>query len=255
MMKPEPISLKDTVEPLLKELLAEAEFQSLPRMFVYPNSVLKKSILLLGINPSHSSENHGNIENYELLQKDNGHPYFKKFEEISEYCKTTWTHLDLLFFRETNQSKISNILKSKSGVDFIWRQLEVSKSLIELTEPQVIVVNNSLARTFLGFDPDGKTNVWLGFSFVFDNEIGTYRWNKVPVFFTSMLTGQRALDRGSYGRLKWHIRSTLIIETERKKTAVVELKNKVVRTQKYDEAESLRAQERALETRLSELRF
>jgi hypothetical protein len=29
---------------------------------------------------------------------------------------------------------------------------------------------------------------------------------EVPVFFTSMLSGQRALDRRSYERLVWHIK-------------------------------------------------
>lgn len=51
--------------------------------------------------------------------------------------------------------------------------------------------------------------------FLFDDKIGTHRitGNKefetvlkgTPVFFTSMLTGQRALDNGSFERLGWHI--------------------------------------------------
>jgi len=51
----------------------------------------------------------------------------------------------------------------------------------------------------------------MDFGFEFDDEIGTYRIIKndklkhTPVFFTSMLTGQRALDLGSYERLIWHI--------------------------------------------------
>jgi len=31
----------------------------------------------------------------------------------------------------------------------------------------------------------------------------------VPIFFTSMLTGQRALDNGSFERLIWHINFVL----------------------------------------------
>jgi hypothetical protein len=31
----------------------------------------------------------------------------------------------------------------------------------------------------------------------------------IPIFFTSMLTGQRALDKGSYARLIWHIKYAL----------------------------------------------
>ncbi|MBL4586421.1 MAG: UvrB/UvrC motif-containing protein [Flavobacteriales bacterium] len=247
--------LKNTVEPLLKELLDNAAFHSFPRTFAYPNRILRDSILFIGINPSNSKDDHNEIETYDLKQDENGHSYFKKFQEISAYCKTPWAHLDMLFFRETDQSRISELLKSDNGVKYVWEQLQVSGKLMERCNPEVIIVCNSLARTFLGFDSDGKTNIWLGFSFSFDNEIGTYRWNGIPVFFSSMLIGQRALDRGSYERLKWQVRNTLIIDLEKKKKEVVNLKNKVVRTQKYELAAELRGQERVLENRLSELRF
>lgn len=51
----------------------------------------------------------------------------------------------------------------------------------------------------------------MNFAFKFDNNIGTHIITEpeilasVPVFFTSMLSGQRALDIGSFERLKWHI--------------------------------------------------
>ena len=202
MINSKSILLKETVEPLLNELLAESQFQSFPQTFAYPNSIQRESILFIGINPSNSNENHDEIENYKLLQNDNGYPYFKKFQEISEYCTTPWTHLDLLFFRETKQNRIHQILNTDSGIDFIWRQLQVSDRIIRQSQAQIIVVNNTLARTLLGFDRNGEKNAWMKYGFVFDNEIGTYRLEEVPVFFSSMLTGQRALDRGSFERLK-----------------------------------------------------
>jgi len=255
MINSESISLKETVEPLLRELLAESQFRSFPQTFVYPSSIRKESILFIGINPSKSNENHKEIEDYELLQNDNGHPYFKKFQEIAEYCRTPWTHFDLLFFRETNQRRIHEILRTDSGIDFIWRQLQVSDSIIRESKAEIIVVNNTLARTLLGFDRNGEKNAWMNYEFVFDNEIGTYRWEGIPVFFSSMLTGQRALDKGSFERLKWHIRHALIIGLEKKKKEVVAFKNEVVKTQKYNLAEEIREQERELENRLVGLRF
>ncbi len=42
-----------------------------------------------------------------------------------------------------------------------------------------------------------KTNVWLGYEFKFDNKLGTYRWKNIPVFFSGILSGQRALEKGS----------------------------------------------------------
>ncbi len=81
--------------------------------------------------------------------------------------------------------------------------------------PKIIVVDNTLARTFLGKDKVGEVDIWLDYEFKFDEEIGTYLWNNIPVFFTSMLTGQRALDNGSFERLKWQVKRALKIINER----------------------------------------
>ena len=51
----------------------------------------------------------------------------------------------------------------------------------------------------------------MGFDFQFDEKLGTHKiinnleLENTPVFFTSMLTGHRAIDNGSFERLKWHI--------------------------------------------------
>ena len=126
-----------------------------------------------------------------------------------------WSHIDLLFVRWTNQKEVEQIMSEKNGVEFLWKQLLISKQIIEESNPKIIVVNNSFARKLLGFDKSIKNgqvfDIWMGFDFKFDNKIGTYRitnneiLNGTPVFFTSMLTGQRALDNGSYERLIWHI--------------------------------------------------
>lgn len=42
--------------------------------------------------------------------------------------------------------------------------------------------------------------------FKWDEELGTYTYKNNPFFFSSMLTGQRALDNGSFERLVWHIK-------------------------------------------------
>ncbi len=105
----------------------------------------------------------------------------------------------------------------KVGLDFIWKQIEISREIIEKAKPKIIVVNNTLARDFFGINKseDRTQSVWMGYDFKFDYEIGTHRiiGNKelktdltgTPVIFTSMLTGQRALDNGSFERLTWHI--------------------------------------------------
>jgi len=120
-----------------------------------------------------------------------------------------------LFLRETSQKKIESIYDQKNGPEFIYDQLLVSKEIIELSKPKIIIVNNSLSRKYLGFEKTNNINVWIGFDFIFDEKIGTYKvinnekLENTPIFFTSMLTGQRALDKGSYERLLWHIKFVL----------------------------------------------
>jgi len=50
-----------------------------------------------------------------------------------------------------------------------------------------------------------KYSDFIGYDFIWDEELGTYTYKNNPFFFTSMLTGQRALDNGSFKRLIWHI--------------------------------------------------
>ena len=132
--------------------------------------------------------------------------YFNKFIEIKEYCNTDWSHWDLLYVRESKQLRILNSSINLDFQRFINQQLEISKQVINAVAPKIIVVCNTMARDIL----KNKENP-CGYNVLFDNEIGTYRikddstLNNVPIFFSGMLTGQRALDIGSFERLKWHI--------------------------------------------------
>jgi hypothetical protein len=61
----------------------------------------------------------------------------------------------------------------------------------------------------------------MGYEFEFDEKLGTDRIITkgdlfgIPIFFSSMLSGQRALDTGSEKRLIWHIkRVNRILESE-----------------------------------------
>jgi len=168
--------------------------------YAIQDDILTNVLLFIGINPSMTGEP-GNI----FYNNTHGetHPYFKKFIDISEAVGIPWSHIDLLFVRETQQFIVKDLFKNELSRDFFEQQLIISKEIIEMTKPKVIIVNNSLARDYFQFET------------LFDKLIGTPRIinNQVlegtPVFFTSMLTGQRALDLGSYERLKWHIKQVL----------------------------------------------
>lgn len=183
-------------------------------------------ILFVGINPSYTDNSKPETlfygkKNVETLS------YFKPFSNIIEKLEKnrpnskslTWSHLDLLVFRETQQSFIKNqLLKTEEGIQFVFKQLMISKQILEYLNPKVIVVSNTAARHFLGrdkFEKNGdKFGVWMGYDFEFDSDFGTDKIinnSKIEsyVFFTSMLSGQRALDKGSKQRLIWHIGNVL----------------------------------------------
>jgi hypothetical protein len=189
------------------------------RGFIAPECVQQDTILFLGMNASFSEG--GKWDGIGWCRpseyKDNPYPYFNKFREIAEYCKRDSTHLDILFFRETNQNMVKEFWKDSKGLEFLYKQMCLSKKTIELSKPCVIVVANALVRDFLGFNKNKEKTqgVWMDYDFEFDDNIGTYRIKTqgnlydIPIFFTSMLSGQRALDNGSFERLKWHIKFAL----------------------------------------------
>lgn len=190
-------------------------------LFQYDENIVKPDVLFIGINPSYEK---GSIKETKGYRKDQVKSigYFNAFHKIEsqlydEYKRLiSWTHLDLCVFRETNQSFItSDLLKREGTASFIYEQLKISQELLHKIKPKLIVVSNTLARRFLGYEANNGQNVWLGYTFEFDKNLGTPRvkskdkLNDTPVFFSSMLSGQRSLDIGSKDRLVWHINEVL----------------------------------------------
>ena len=196
--------------------------------FQFDKDENEADVLFLGMNPSFVSGQQK--ENYEWTRewtrgKDYFTPFFNIEDELREDYKINikWTHYDLFAFRETKQANIKDLLmKNEEGRSFLFQQLEVLKERLVQTQPKVIVASNALIRTFLGMkrhqDKNGnEVGVWLGdwIKFEFDKTIGTYVVNEpkelkgTKIFFTSMLSGQRALDLGTRERLIWHIAEVL----------------------------------------------
>lgn len=215
------ISIKDKFGSDIQHIFDDERFKEIDlvkRGFLSSEVISFNSVLFVGLNPSYVDNTPTNSVNYySLTQEGNEYKqYFSKFEEIAESSNLPLAHIDLLFLRETEQKKIDQILAEKNGVDFVMNQLQVSKQILEMAKPKVLIVSNTKARQFLGKDKNKNINIWMGYDFEFDDSIGTDRIvNKgstlkgIPVFFTSMLSGQRALDKGSYERLSWHIKFAL----------------------------------------------
>lgn len=120
--------------------------------------------------------------------------YYIKFSELAKSLELHWEHIDLFFIRDTKQQSLE--YQYKKGNKSLSKQLKLSYKLIRASKPKLIVVANAFASKI--FQNDHKLN-W-------DNNLGTYIYkDSIPIFLSSMLTGQRSLDNGSYERLKWHL--------------------------------------------------
>ncbi len=199
--------------------------------FHYEADIQNPDVLFVGINPSFD-ERYPEIRNTYGKCKPGENQYFNSFFKIADFLQNeyereiTWTHLDFLVFRETNQKFIWDVLLNKNephGVEFVYRQVLIARERIEELRPKLILVSNTMSRELMGRNQneEGTQGVWMGYQFEFDKQIGTDRiisegvMNGTPVLFSSMLSGQRALDKGSFERLVWQM--DLILKTSEDK--------------------------------------
>ena len=206
------LNIEETYKTAIESIWNDTKYANVPyilRGYAVQRDIPFGSILFIGINPSFSEKKTKVQESffYSNHQQEEVHQYFRKFQDIAEKTRIEWSHLDLLYIRQTDQKIVKSIFNDSIGNEFLQKQLVISKAIIEKSKPKVIVVSNAYARDLFLDECKIKTR--------FDDNIGTHRIiNNIhlvntPIFFTSMLTGQRALDNGSYDRLVWHINFVL----------------------------------------------
>lgn len=132
--------------------------------------------------------------------------YFGRPIEMAKAANIPWDHIDLFLYRETSQTDfMKRIHDGKKLNQFAYDQLAIFKQTLIAVKPKCIVVSNAfgsqIVREYLS--EDLAWNEKRGFHILMLNG------NKVPIFFTSMLSGQRSLDRWSYERLVWHVKQAL----------------------------------------------
>lgn len=214
------------------------------RGFLSSKSVIKGSVMFIGLNPSFQEDKtddtqfNEKVHYQEIRPNENDYAtYFKTYERIGEqFLKISedisWSHIDLLYFRETNQGWLDKLLggakrnkgnegAASNALNFVQQQLEISKRIIEAAAPRIIVITNTKARDMFGTYTGGELGECkspsMGYHMEFDAKCGTYVVKSkgvlfnTPVFLSGMLTGQRALDIGSRERLVWHICEVLRI--------------------------------------------
>jgi hypothetical protein len=176
-----------------------------------PETALENAILIVGLNPSSPLKNEktqidvGDTKTSSYPQHGGGeiHKYFRRFPLLVKNTNYNWTHIDLLFLRKTDSTDVKKLWKEKK--EFILAQLKVSTEIIKALNPKIIVINNAFGRELLeSFQEEGNYSISE-----FDPKIGTYYFNKTPLFFSSMFEGPSPMDNGTFERLKWHIKWVL----------------------------------------------
>lgn len=182
------------------------------------------SVLFLGINPSFNEKDKNNgfyfYSNYEPGKRVDcapikydydtyDMPYFNAFRDVMRELRDKyginkpWGHVDLTFFRETNQKIAENYYynQDESVNSFIWRQVELSLKILRQINPSIVVVTNAFACKVLSNFNKIETT--------FNKDECAYRLFDKPLLKASMLSGGRAMDVGSRERLIWHIAQIL----------------------------------------------
>lgn len=183
----------------------------------------KKKLLFIGMNPSYVKGSIVGSHSYSVADALIGYNrHYGKFQDLVNETKyeNDWTYIDLFYFRETEQFKIGEVIKE--DVEFIIKQLQITDEIINEINPEIIVVCNSGASNFFGINKvDNKHNIWLGYDFKFDENLGIERIiginkNSIldsknisenifgkPFLFSSTLT---YLDNFNKKRMKWIIK-------------------------------------------------
>jgi len=139
------------------------------------------------------------VENYAY---QNYSLYFGRPVEIAKKVGLDWQHIDLFLYKETSQTDFMNRVRSKGVLnEFGIDQIKLFEDILVQIEPRCVVVSNATGSEIL--------REYIKSDLLWDADRGfhwfTKRGRKIPMFFSSMLSGQRALDRWSYERLVWQI--------------------------------------------------
>lgn len=134
--------------------------------------------------------------------------YYGKFADAGAELGLDWQHVDLFLVRETKQEDLPlhvavdprKDLVLANLNDFGLAQVDLCIDTIRSIAPEMVVVANAAAARIV----QGRL------ASEFDDDCG-HHWcsldtGRVPMFFSSMWTGVRALDLFSLERLRWQMR-------------------------------------------------
>lgn len=216
------ISIKTTFGPRVDSIWNKPIYHGLPFQSLgydvldgWVDPSRKKSILFIGINPSILPSNIPSAKS-SISSLSAGavvYPYFKPLKQMADDCGAAWTVADLLWIQSSSLLPIKTAIgKDPTFRAFCQDQYELSWGMIAAYDADVLVANGAYIYDMM--------KMFGGITYSWDNKIGTYRITSAipglegkPIFFTSMLSGQRALDCGSRERLRWQIKKVFGLRT------------------------------------------
>jgi hypothetical protein len=131
--------------------------------------------------------------------------YFKVLRKISNTLSLKFQHLDLFLVRDKDQSKMKSriLIHGLKLNEFGKAQFGIAMRILRVSRPRIILVANKFASDLCmeewRLEPMDSNGIYWK---KIDDK-------KIPVFFSGMLSGQRALDTFSRERLIWHMRKAL----------------------------------------------
>lgn len=190
----------------------------------YPTEIETPTLVFIGLNAAYTirdqkATHEEEITDSRILLDPNGRsilcggdtecpesPYFGAFNKFIEDTQLpSWTSVDIFAVKHTDQSLVKQVLGlDDKWTDFANKQFQIFMELLAMIDPPVIVVPNAYASR--------KLHVKLNVSEM-SPEYGCHfmplNGRQVPIFFSSMLTGQRAMDVYSRERLIYQVRKMI----------------------------------------------
>jgi hypothetical protein len=188
------------------EKLHSKHFPDVSFTFYYPN-LIQAEILFVGVNPAGNNFDFVTKTKFEIQKHEYDvkftkiYAYYRKFEYLAKGLNSSWEHIDLFAIRETDQAKLKKLIKNSK--DYVSQSLEIFFELINIVKPKIIVICNAYASEILRqhFPKNTEKDYFM--------KNGCFLINGHRFIFTSMLTGQRALDRGSLLLLEYFLNEVL----------------------------------------------
>lgn len=184
------------------------------------NRMIKESpILFVGMNPS-GTDTASYIDNTnDVFVYDGGSPYYKEMAKFAEKClgfEDGFSELDLFGIVQSSQSIIQQDFLERP--DCYKGMFDLFLKYVVILQPKVVVVANAFVRRILCKefinDPKFTSFYSTNFSLTDNDQFGGFTFTinefSTQLYFSSMLSGQRALDLGSRGNLIWLVKNYLM---------------------------------------------